>query len=276
MNSGNTREDGTNCGFGGCYYNRPEDRSDTYNEISARAGATTDFDLFNYFFQTSLGFRPPQINEAYRLQKKQNVSDLDSEKLTMIEIGTTFNLENLNGSLSIYKSKKRNSIFRDSENFIIDNGKTNHKGIELTLNININEKSNLISNFTYGDHKYDFNSDTSMKENIRIGNDVDTSPKLMANLILNTSVTDNLSFAFELEQMDSYFTDAANLHKYEGHTLLHFRSALNYSEKLKLYLRVDNLTDKDYAERADFNAYGGDRYFPGLPREIYVGLEYSL
>jgi len=276
MNSGNIREDGTTCGFGGCYYNRPDDRSDTYNELSTRAGITTDYDVVNYFFQTSLGFRPPQINEAYRLQKKQNVSDLDSEKLTTIEIGTTFNLENLNGSLSIYKSKKRNSIFRDSENFVIDNGKTNHKGVELTLNININERSNLISNLTYGDHKYDFNSDTSMQEKIRIGNEIDTSPKLMANLILNTSVTDNLSFAFELERMDSYFTDAANLHKYEGHTLVHFRSDLSYSEKLKLYLRVDNLADKDYAERADYNAYGGDRYFPGLPRETYVGFEYSL
>tara|TARA_B100000700_G_scaffold299613_1_gene366866 strand:+ start:659 stop:2707 length:2049 start_codon:yes stop_codon:yes gene_type:complete len=276
MNSGNTREDGSNCGFGGCYYNRPDDRSDTYNELSVRAGLETDFDLVNYFFQASLGFRPPQINEAYRLQKKQNVSDLDSEKLTMIEMGTTFNLDNLDGSVSIYKSKKRNSIFRDSENFIIDNGKTKHKGIELTLDININETSNLISNFTYGDHKYNFNSDTSMRERIRIGNEIDTSPKIMANLILNTFINDNLSLAFELEHMDSYFTDAANLHEYGGHTLLHFRSNLNYSEKLKLYLRIDNISDKDYAERADFNAFGGDRYFPGLPRETYVGLEYSL
>ena len=276
MNSGNTREDGTNCGFGGCYYNRPDDRSDNFNELSFRAGIETDFDLVNYFFQASLGFRPPQINEAYRLQKKQNVSDLDSEKLTMIEMGTAFNLDNLNGSLSIYKSKKRNSIFRDSENFIIDNGKTNHKGIEFTLDLKINETSNLISNFTYGDHKYDFDSDTSMREKIRIGNEIDTSPKLMANLILNTSINDDVALAFELEHMDSYFTDAANLHEYEGHTLMHFRSNLNYSEKLKFYLRIDNLTDKDYAERADFNAFGGDRYFPGLPRETYVGLEYSL
>ena len=110
MNSGNIREDGTNCGFGGCYYNRPDDRSDNYNELSLRAGIETDFDLLNYFFQASLGFRPPQINEAYRLQKKQSVSDLDSEKLTMIEAGTTFNLDNLKGSVSIYKSKKRNSV----------------------------------------------------------------------------------------------------------------------------------------------------------------------
>ncbi len=276
MNSGNTREDGTNCGFGGCYYNRPDDRSDNFNELSFRAGIETDLDLVNYFFQASLGFRPPQINEAYRLQKRQNVSDLDSEKLTMIEMGTAFNLDNLNGSLSIYKSKKRNSIFRDSENFIIDNGKTNHKGIELTLDLKVNETSNLISNFTYGDHKYDFESDTSMREKIRIGNEIDTSPKLMANLILNTYINDKISLALELEYMDSYFTDAANLHEYEGHTLMHLRSNLNYSEKLKFYLRIDNLTDKDYAERADFNAFGGNRYFPGLPRETYVGLEYSL
>ena len=276
MNSGNLKEDGTNCGFGGCYYNRPDDRSDTYNELSARAGLTTDFDNVNYFLQASLGFRPPQINEAYRLQKKQSVSDLDSEKLTMIEIGTTFNLENLDGSISIYKSKKRNSIFRDSENFIIDNGKTNHKGIELTVNAGISERSNLVTNLTYGDHKYDFNSDTSMREKIRIGNDIDTAPKLMASVIFNTSITENLSLAFELERMDSYFTDAANLHEYGGHTLLHFRSDLDYSEKLKLYIRIDNLEDRDYAERADFNAFGGDRYFPGLPRETYVGIEYSL
>ena len=230
----------------------------------------------NYFFQTSLGFRPPQINEAYRLQKKQNVTDLDSEKLTMIEIGTSFNLENLNGSLSFYKSKKRNSIFRDAENFIIDNGKTNHKGVELTLNMDISETTNLISNITYGDHKYDFNSDTSMREKIKIGNQIDTSPELMVNAILNTAITDNFSFSFEIERMDSYYTDAANLHEYEGHTLMHFRSDLRYSEKLTLYLRIDNLSDKDYAERADFNAFGGDRYFPGLPRETYVGLQYSL
>ena len=72
--------------------------------------------------------------------------------------------------------------------------------------------------------------------------------------------------------MDSYFTDAANLHEYGGP---HFRSDLD-SRKIKIYIRIDNLEDRDYAERADFNAFGGDRYFPGLPRETYVGIEYSL
>ena len=276
MISGNTREDGSKCGFGGCYYNRPSDRTDNFNELSARIGVITNFEVINYFSQISLGFRPPQINEAYRLQKKQNVTDLDSETLTMLEVGSKYEWESLSGSLSLYQSKKKNSIFRDSENFIVDNGKTDHKGIELSLDWLININNIISTNITYGDHKYDFETDTSMREKIRVGNEIDTAPKLMANLIWNLSLREDASLSFEIEHMSSYFTDAANLHEYEGHTLFHTRFSRKISDSLKTYLRIDNIFDKAYAERADFNAFGGDRYFPGLPREFYIGLEYTL
>ncbi len=276
MISGNTREDGTNCGFGGCYYNRPADRTDNFNEISARIGLVTNFEEINYFAQISLGFRPPQINEAYRLQKKQNVTDLNSETLTMLEIGSRYEWDSIMGSISVYMSKKKNSIFRDAENFIVDNGKTNHKGIELSLDWIANANNTFSTNITYGDHKYDFETDTSMREKIRIGNQIDTAPKLMANLLWDLNLNNNSSLVFEVEHMSSYYTDAANLHKYEGHILYHARYNQKLSESLKTYLRIDNISDKAYAERADFNAFGGDRYFPGLPREIYIGLEYTF
>ena len=276
MISGNTREDGSRCGFGGCYYNRPADRTDDFNELSARAGISTTLDSINYFAQISLGFRPPQINEAYRLQKKQNVTDLDSETLTMFEFGSKFELESLLGSLSFYQSKKKNSIFRDSQNFIVDNGKTDHKGVELSLSIFVNLRNTINANITYGDHRYDFETDTSMREKIRVDNKIDTAPKIMANLLWNINVNDDSNLSLEIEHMDSYYTDAANLHEYEGHTLDHARFNREFSESLKGYLRIENLTDKRYAERADFNAFGGDRYFPGLPREVYVGLEYNF
>ena len=276
MISGNTREDGSKCGFGGCYYNRPSDRSDNFDETSARAGIETNFERVNYFAQVSLGFRPPQINEAYRLQKKQTTSDLSSETLTMFEVGSQFDLNTINGSISLYQSKKKNSIFRDAENFIVDNGKTDHQGVELSLNWTINTSNRLISNITYGNHKYDFETDTSMREKIRTGNYIDTAPKLMANLIWDIALFDNSSLAFEIEHMGPYYTDAANLHEYEGHTLYHSRFSQTLSDSMKYFLRVDNLFDKAYAERADFNAFGGDRYFPGLPREVYIGLEYTF
>ena len=276
MISGNTREDGSKCGFGGCYYNRPSDRSDNFDETSARAGIETNFERVNYFAQVSLGFRPPQINEAYRLQKKQTTSDLSSETLTMFEVGSQFDLNTINGSISLYQSKKKNSIFRDAENFIVDNGKTDHQGVELSLNWTINTSNRLISNITYGNHKYDFETDTSMREKIRTGNYIDTAPKLMANLIWDIALFDNSSLAFEIEHMGPYYTDAANLHEYEGHTLYHSRFSQTLSDSMKYFLRIDNLFDKAYAERADFNAFGGDRYFPGLPREVYIGLEYTF
>jgi outer membrane receptor protein involved in Fe transport len=276
MIDGNTRDDGSVCGFGGCYYNRPADRTDDHQEISARLGLETNNEGINYFAQSSLGFRPPQINEAYRLQKKQSVSDLDSEKLSMFEIGSKFAFNRVNGTISFYKGKKKNSIFRDSENFIIDNGKTNHEGMELTSRVQFKNKSSLLASLTYGDHKYEFSSDTSTREKIREGNTIDTAPKLMGNLIWSFSINNSIFSEIELEHIDSYFTDAANLHEYEGHTLFHFRSSWDYTSRLTGHLRIENLTDKDYAERADFNAFGGDRYFPGLPREAYIGLEYSL
>jgi outer membrane cobalamin receptor len=276
MINGNTKEDGTNCGFGGCYYNRPADRTDNFNEISARIGLVTNFQELNYFAQISLGFRPPQINEAYRLQKKQNVTDIDSETLTMLEVGSRYEWDSIMGSISVYKSNKKNSIFRDAENFIVDNGKTNHKGIELSLDWIVSANNSFSTNITYGDHKYDFETDTSMREKIRVGNQIDTAPKLMANLLWGLNLNKNSSLTFEVEHMSSYYTDAANLHEYEGHTLYHARYNQKLSESLKTYLRIDNISDKAYAERADFNAFGGDRYFPGLPREIYIGLEYTF
>ena len=213
-----------------------------------------------------LGSKPEEdlssIRKKYIQLSKENHPDLLVSKGVPTEV--------------IDESKKKNSIFRDSENFIVDNGKTDHKGIELSLDWLISLNNIISTNITYGDHKYDFETDTSMREKIRVGNEIDTAPKMMANLILNSTLNEDTSLAFEIEHMSSYYTDAANLHEYEGHTLYHARFTRKMSDTFKTYIRVDNIFDKAYAERADFNAFGGDRYFPGLPREFYIGLEYTF
>ena len=129
---------------------------------------------------------------------------------------------------------------------------------------------------TLQQHKYDFSSETSMKEKISKGNYVDTAPKTSFNLRWINLISNRLKSEFEVENLGSYYTDAANLHKYEGHTLLHFRLLVSNKDNLKQFIRIHNLLNEDYAERADFNSYGGDRYFPGLPRQVYFGLEYTF
>jgi len=276
MLSGNTRDDGTVCGFSGCYYSRPEDRDDNFDEVSFRLGIEKKLDFLTLFSQISMGFRPPQMTELYRLQKKQIVGDIDSEKLTMLEIGSRFSTEYFEGSLSLYSGKKRDSIFRDAENFIQDHGKTNHKGLELFSRLKINERNSLFFTGTFQNHKYDFSSETSMREKINKGNYVDSSPRTSFNLRWINLFSNNMKSEIEIERMGTYYTDAANLHKYEGHTLIHSRFVYLYRDNLRQFIRVNNLLDEDYAERADFNAFGGDRYFPGIPRQVYFGLEYTF
>ncbi len=274
--AGNTKDDGTPCGFGGCYYSRPEDRDDNFDEISFRLGLEKKVNLLTVFSQISMGFRPPQMTELYRLQKKQTVGDIDSEKLTMLELGGRFLSDYIEASISFYAGKKRDSIFRDAENFIQDNGKTDHKGLELFTRLKINEKNSLFFAGTFQNHKYDFSTETSMKEQIISGNYVDTSPKTSFNIRWLNTLSDSVRFEFEVERLGSYYTDAANLHEYEGHTLIHSRFVCLYRNNLRQIIRVHNLLDEDYAERADFNVFGGDRYFPGLPRQIFISWEYSF
>lgn len=276
MISGNTKDDGSSCAFGGCYYNRPEDRKDKYFDKSLRIGFENKLrDNLTIISQISLGFRPPQINELYRLQKDQVITDINSENLIMLELGVNKKLENSLLGLNIYSGKKDNSIFRDANNFIVDDGKTKHKGIELSATFYIDSNSFIEINSSLQDHKYDFETETSMKEKIYRGNQIDTAPKILANLLYSSQINSKLTLEIQLQKMGRYFTDAANLHEYPGHTLINTNFFYKISKSLTYYLNIKNLSDEKYADRADYNFYGGDRYFPGREREIYIGFNFS-
>ena len=55
--AGNTKDDGTPCGFGGCYYSRPEDRDDNFDEVSFRLGLEKS-KSFNCIFADKYGISP--------------------------------------------------------------------------------------------------------------------------------------------------------------------------------------------------------------------------
>ena len=75
--------------------------------------------------------------------------------------------------------------------------------------------------------------------------------------------------------MDEYFTDEANLHKYDGHDLFNLRASYKVNDLLSVYGRVLNLADTAYADRADFG-FGNDRYFPGDERFFSMGVSVTL
>ena len=71
MLPGNTRDDGTECGFGGCLPTRPADRSDRFNNLAPEIGLNWAIsDTTTLYTRLARGFRAPQATELYRLQRR--------------------------------------------------------------------------------------------------------------------------------------------------------------------------------------------------------------
>ena len=274
MIDGRTRDDGTACGFGGCRFNRPADREDTFNDWSPRLGflymLSDDHQMYG---SISRGFRAPQATELYRLQAGQSVTSIDSVELDALEVGFRGGNVQAGYNLSFFSMDKRNFIFRDTSRQNVDGGETRHYGLELDLDYKFNAKLSAKLAFTWAQHKYDNNpalSRTPLK-----GNEIDTAPTTLGSASLKWRPVEQTLFELEWVHIGSYYEDPQNEHPYEGHDLLHLRTQWFLSESTTLSARLMNLTDEDYAERADFG-FGSDRYFVGTPLSLFLGLSINF
>ena len=70
----------------------------------------------------------------------------------------------------------------------------------------------------------------------------------------------------------------ANLYFHDGHLVANLRMQARVNDVVALHARIINLTDEQYADRADFTEFTaeGYRYFPAMPRQFYVGATFSF
>ncbi len=264
-----------------CRFYRPADRQDDFTDWSVNAGISLAFspDQLGYL-RLARGFRAPQATELYRLQAGQRVADLDSERIDNLELGLRGGVgEVLQYDLSAYHMHKEDVIFQDANRYNVSGAKTRHYGLELGLDYRFAPAWNLAVAATAARHEYDshielLGSSTDIK-----GNDIDGAPRLFGSARLGwdfSHLAGRRSRA-ELEwiYMDSYYLEPDNQHEYDGHTLLNLRVTGEIHPRWRGGVRVTNLLDEDYAERADFG-FGEYRYFVGEPRGVYIELAYRF
>ena len=70
--------------------------------------------------------------------------------------------------------------------------------------------------------------------------------------------------------MGDYYTNPENTRDYDGHDVFNLRTNWNVNEDVRVALNILNVTDEDYAERADWTVFGGDRYFVGQPVRAFL------
>jgi iron complex outermembrane receptor protein len=273
MLDGNTAENGTPCP-GGCLYSRPADRKDRFTNVGPRLGLSyrlTDDDAL--YATLSRGYRPPEATELYRLQRQQSLADLASERMTGGELGYRHVGDGLRLSLVGYWFEKRNVILRDSNAFNVSAGRTRHRGVEAEGSWLPAAGWRVDLAASYAWHQYRFTSRVEQGEQITAGNDIDTAPRRLANARVVRTIG---PFEGELEwqYVGAYYADAANTARYGGHHLANLRARYRIGEDFSIGLRVMNLFDRAYADRADL-AFGNWRYFPGRGRTAFVDVAWA-
>ncbi len=286
MRSGDTAEDGRICVNGftgalGCRYSRPEDRSDSFNNWSVSADIVHQLSSqTTAIVRVSHGFRPPQATELYRLQAGQLTADLDAEEIDSFELGLRGSVGDTKYQLTGYYMDKSNVIFQDSSRLNTDSGETQHYGVEFEIYRSFGDTLDLTINGTFARHTYQSDVTTPVSGGTAIiatkDNDVDTAPRHMGSVQLGWQLASDTRAELEWVSMGKYYTDIDNLHSYDGHDLFNLRLRHQFSRKISAGLRVTNLADTDYAERADYSSFSGDRYFIGEPRSLYADLRMSF
>lgn len=279
----NRASDGSACApdASACRFYRPADTEDSFTNWSLNAGMNYQYADEHYVYaRLAHGFRAPQATELYRLQAGQEQADLDSEEMDSVEFGLRgVAWQSLSYDVSAYSMSKDEVIFQDSDRQNVSGAKTSHVGVDVSLNYPLSDNWTLRLDGTWAEHKYDSRIQLLGSSGDIKGNLIDTAPKVFgsAGLAWDMTAATGLPGQAELEwvYMDSYYLEPDNLHEYDGHSLLNLRVTSQISERVSAAVRLTNLLDEDYAERADFG-FGDYRYFVGQPLGAYIEIGFAL
>ena len=255
---------------------RAADRKDDYFTLTPKLGLTYELDRVTLFARAARGSRAPQTSDLYSAQLNQVPGQADVETLDSFEVGlrktSAFGSE---FEVTAFTMWKDNFFFRNANGFNVVNGKTRHEGIEASFDQKLGPRFSLTGAGTLARHTYDFTETVgSAANNISKGDRVDTAPDTLGNLALRYEAG-KFGAYLRWTHVGSYFTDPGNTQTYPGHDIFTLGGRVVLSRNLQASLRVDNLFDARYADRADF-AFGNERYFPGRPRTLFAGLTLSL
>jgi len=259
-------------------YLRLSDRDDDFDTLAPHAGWVFALsDSASVFGRVARGVRAPQTAELYRLQPGQSVEGIEPETLDSVETG--LRLSPWSGAqieLTGFIMRKDNVILRDADGLTVTGAKTRHHGVEAEGVLALSETLSLSGALSWAIHEYDFDGGAAAgSEAIRKGARIDTAPEWMSSVRLLWRPTQTLSSELEWAHMGEYFADAGNTALYQGHDLFNLRLAAQVTDKVRFSVRMRNVTDVRYAERADF-AFGRFRYFPGEPRSVALSVEMTF
>jgi len=257
------------------YSRASSDNDPTFNHLSPKLDLAYQISNSQTMYaRYANGFRIPQASRLYSLRTNNIDFSLDEEITDTYEIGYKWQTARHEFSSAIYYLLIDDTIVRrengSGDRFYVNGNETTHKGIELSLASKLTDE--LISKVAYSYSKHKFKDDDNFGDN-----EQSRAPNNVANirLIYSPKAVKGLTAMVEWEHVGSSWMDDENTKKYDGHNVGNIKLRYELDEQLSLHARVNNFTDTLYAESATIN-YGSERYTPGAPRQVYIGVDFKL
>ncbi len=246
---------------------RAPDRVDDYFTLTPKLGLTyAASDRITLFARAARGSRAPQTTDLYAVVQNQEPGEADVETLDSVEGGVRFIAGTMRFEVTGYHQRKDNFFFRNAQGFNVVDGKTQHTGVEFSTAAPLTNWLRFSGEWSVSDQRYAFDDAPS---GIVDGNEIDTAPTTLGTARLEADF-EPVTLGLEWRHVGDYFTNGANTQDYPGHDIFVARAGYGVGD-FQLFGRIDNLFDTRYADRADF-AFGNERYFPGRPRTVFLGV----
>ncbi len=262
-------------------YRRPDDARVEYGHLSPKLGATYEASrAANLFASYSHGFRAPSEGQLFRAGRSAGTLELRPIRADSYEAGARGEIGGRLGyTLAVYRMDVRDDVLTlvdpaANTRETVNAGHTLHRGVELGVGAELGAGVRADVSASRARHKYE---EWTPRTGVSFaGKEMESAPRDLWSVRLSYAPRSlrDARLSGEWQHVGAYWMDAANEHRYHGHSLLAASAALPLTRALQATLRVNNLTDERYADGASYtSSQRGPEYAPGLPRSVYAGLQ---
>ncbi|NQY11274.1 MAG: TonB-dependent receptor plug domain-containing protein [Flavobacteriales bacterium] len=255
-------------------------------------GVSLSYPIKKTTIYTSLnhGFSTPSFEETLLPDGNFN-TELKPEDGYELEFGFKGRVgEKFKFQLAAYQIWLNNQLvtqrLSDSEFMTINAGKSELKGIELNAELKDLEVKSIktkLSPFVSGNFSENKFIEFEDDEVVYDDKNLPGIPSYKVNVGLKADVLDNYYCIADFQMVGDQWLDDANTLDYGSYNLLNFKIGYkneNGKRILNAYAGINNLLDVRYASMLLINAPGKwsapRYYYPGLPRNFYIGLNLTF
>lgn len=271
------RQDKTRYGYVNHLSSGAPSESRSYDHASPKLGATySSSEQSTWFANYSQGFTPPEGSAQYG--GSATSPSLKPAVFDNVDVGWRWQdpVARQQIELAVYELKGEDEqlsyTLAPGQSETRNAGSTTHRGIEFSARQHWGRFSAGLSG-TYAQHRY---NDYQVSSTVNYaGNDIKSAPKWLANLDLGWQASDHLKLSANVQHLSSYWMNDLNTVKYGGHQLLNLQAKW-FDGQWEIWTKLNNATDKRYAESISAGDNGVASYTVGQPRTLWLGMRYHF